>query len=246
MTSLRAYLIVTMLLGAATAARADAIVYNQPSNFPVTGAPGLYASQNDNGPGGIGNFATAYDNFTLAHTTAVSDVTWQGGYFLPPTQGTGANAITAFTLTFWSNNAGTPGVALLSQTIPGNANETFVGSETATTNGGNLVFNYSTDLTIPFVANGGTPYWLSIVPDLTFETSESGQWGWHTGTGGDGSSQQDFFGQRHTNPSDLAFALSSQTAPVPEPASLAVWALLGAAGVAYRRYRGRGKHQAAG
>jgi len=234
------------LLGTATMVRADVIVYNQPSDFPVTGAPGLWASQNDNGSPGLGNFATAYDNFTLTQTTTISDVHWQGGYFDPPVQGTGPDAITAFTLTFYADAAGQPGTVLLSQTIPGNANETFVGTEPAIGNGGNLVYNYSTNLTTPFVANGGTPYWLSIVPNLTFETSTSGQWGWHSGTGGDGSSQQDFLGDRFTNPTDLAFALSSPTAQIPEPASLAVWGLLSAAGLAYRRYRGRAKqHQAA-
>ncbi len=244
MFSVRAFLIVPMLLIAATAARAG-IVYNQPSDFPVSGAPGVYASQNDNGPTGAGNFATAYDNFTLSQTTVIKGVTWQGAYFLPPNAGTGADAITAFTLTFWSDNAGTPGVALLSQTIPGNANESFVGMETATTNGGNEVFNYFDNLPIPFTAVGGTQYWLSIVPNLFYEDAPltDGQWGWHTGTGGDGESMQDFETvtgdpttlMRFTNPHDLAFSLSDTTvSTVPEPASLAVWGLIGIAGGVYR------------
>ena len=38
---------------------------------------GLIASQNDTG-GGFGNFATAYDNFSLGSTTALTEVQWEG------------------------------------------------------------------------------------------------------------------------------------------------------------------------
>ncbi len=105
MIHLRIYMVVPMLLVAATAARADVIVYQQPSDFPVTGAAGVWASQIDQPPpNGIGDFATAYDNFTLPNTTSITGITWQGGYFLPPTQGT----ITAFTIQFWANVGGQP------------------------------------------------------------------------------------------------------------------------------------------
>jgi hypothetical protein len=230
-------LIVPILLGAATAARADVIVYQQPSDFPVTNAAGTWASQNDTAVGGIGNFATAYDNFTLTKTLPVTGVTWQGGYFAPPNPG----PITAFTLTFWSNNAGQPGVALLSEKIPGNANETFVGSEPGTgVGGGNKIFNYSTKLPVAFNAQANTTYWLSIVPDLDFSDDPNiGQWGWHTGTGGDGSARQDFLGERFTVPNDFAFSLSSPQVAVPEPASLAAWGLVGLGGFALRWYRRR-------
>jgi MYXO-CTERM domain-containing protein len=239
-------LIVPVLLGAATAARADVILYNQPSDFPVSGALGVWASQNDtNTVNGFGNFATVYDDFTLKSAANVTGASWQGGYFLPPTQG----PITAFTLTFWSNNAGQPGVPLLSQKIPGNANETLVGTEPATVQGGNLIYNYSTKLATPFPAAANTTYWLSIVPDLFFDQSNTpafGQWGWHSGTGGDGFGVQDFLGGRFIGPQlpgppDLAFTLSGTAAQVsvPEPASLLAWGLVGLGGVAFRRYRRR-------
>jgi hypothetical protein len=197
-------------------------------------APGVvpnWASQND--VGGFGNFATAYDNFRLGTTSTVNTVTWQGGYFNTATQ----NPISAFTLTFYSDNGGQPGTPLSSQRIPGNANETFVGFEQGTIPGGNLNFNYSTDLLTPFVADANTQYWLSIVPDLN-----NVQWGWHTGTGGDSIFFQDFFGVREKNPdgmsTDLAFSLIGTPNVVgglviPEPASLAVWGALGLAGLGY-------------
>jgi hypothetical protein len=228
-------LIVPILLGAATAARADFIVYQQPSDFPAMGAFGGFASQNDTAVGGIGNFATAYDNFSIKATVPITDATWQGGYFGPPNPG----PITGFTLTFWKDNGGQPGTALLSEHINGNANQSPRGFDPGL-GGGGQVFNYSTNLPTPFLAQANTPYWLSIVPDLDFSDDPSiGQWAWHTGTGGDGKMVQDYLGQRFTFNEDLAFSLSSPQAVVPEPASLAAWGLVGLGGVAYRWYRRR-------
>ena len=62
------------------------VVYNQPS---LAQAP--WASQND--PGGSGNFATVYDDFTLAADATVVQVDWWGAYFNPGVQG----PITQFT-----------------------------------------------------------------------------------------------------------------------------------------------------
>ena len=203
-----------------------AIVYSQHSDFGSPTASG-FASQNDT-TGGFGNFATAYDNFTLTSAAAVNRVTWQGLYFNPPVQGT----ITGFTLTFWSNNpagGGQPGVALLTTHISGNAGETFVGNEQGTL----PTFNYATMLPTEFDALAGTEYWLSIVPDLGFPP----QWAWHTGTGGDSRAITDFLGGRNVITSDLAFSLESGAAAVPEPGSLT---LLGAGSLillGYRRWR---------
>jgi MYXO-CTERM domain-containing protein len=238
--------LLTALACAAGPARAD-IIYTQPSDFPVSGRVGVYASQNDTAVGGFGNFATAYDNFRLSSAASITGVNWQGGYFGPPIQG----PITAFTLTFWSDNSGQPGTPLLSEKIPSNANETFVGTEPSTGAGGqDLVFNYSTNLPTAFDALANTNYWLSIVPDLVFDQNPNpafGQWGWHTGIGGDGTSMQDFFNfgtggfDRFTNPNDLAFTLTGTVTPaaVPEPASLAVWGLLGLGALGYYRLRRR-------
>jgi hypothetical protein len=197
-----------LLVTGAGRAKAD-LLYSQPSDFGSPNANGV-ASQNDTSPGGFGNFATAYDNFTLTMTATITNVTWQGLYFNPPTQG----PITAFTIAIWANNpagGGQPGAQLFTQTISGTANETFVGLE-----GGTFpTYNYSADIS-GFTATAGTAYWLSIVPDLAFPP----QWGWHSGTGGDGRSIQDFLGTRMVITNDDAFTLNSPSPAVPEPASL--------------------------
>ena len=73
-----------LLLVAAPTFASEVLVYAQNPDFQ-----GLIASQNDTG--GLGNFATSYDNFTLGSATAINQVQWVGGYFNPPVQG----AITA-------------------------------------------------------------------------------------------------------------------------------------------------------
>ena len=77
------------------------------------GTGNLYSSQNDTN--GFGNFATVYDNFTLTQTWDVESFHWVGGYFNPPAQG----LITAWTLTFYNDNAGSPGNAIASGFFPG-------------------------------------------------------------------------------------------------------------------------------
>ena len=187
-------LCVGIALVAGGRAQADPIVYTQPSQFP-NGS--LFASQND--PGGLGNFATVYDNFTLVGDTLVTDVHWQGGYFNPASPGT----ITAFDVTFWSDAAGQPGVSLLTQNIAGNAGESSLGLDS----GGYPIFSYSVVLSASFLANAGTTYWLSIVPSAT---PANPQWGWYTGSGGDSVAWQDFFGTRTQLFSVIAFDLTGQ------------------------------------
>ncbi|HLK58884.1 MAG TPA: hypothetical protein VKU00_20085 [Chthonomonadaceae bacterium] len=189
----------TLWLSANQPARAD-ILYHQPSNF--SGGT-VYASQNDSG--GFGNYATVYDDFTLSHSSALTDVSWQGGFFNPSTAGT----ITGFTLTFSADKNGLPGRTLRTEFISGNANQTSVGTE-----GTVPIYDYSAILPSVFNAAGDKTYWLSIVPDLTLPS----QWGWQTGTGGDGQAVQDLLGSRSRLSSDMAFTLSgSPRAPaVPE------------------------------
>ncbi len=195
----RALLCVAMLAAlavvAAMPAMANNIIYFQNPDYN-----GAYSSQNDTN--GFGNFATAYDNFTLSGTYTISTVEWVGSYFNPSIQGT----ITGFTVSFYADNAGVPGTQLATTgDVAGNANESFLRID----NAGNPTYLYG--LGTSFTATGGTKYWLSIVPDLGFPP----QWGWETGTGGDGASYQCFFGSCGAVPNDLAFALAT-----PEPGSM--------------------------
>ena len=189
------------LVMGAMSAQANPVIYSQ--GFDGTG--NLYASQNDTAS--LGNFATVYDNFTLGLNSTVTDVEWTGGYFNPPSQG----PITQWTVSFYGDNAGQPGGVLSTQTFAGTGSETFLGNY-----GGFPIYTYGVDLNTPFNAAAGTQYWLSVVPDLAFPP----QWGWASGTGGDGISYQDFFGGRSQLTTDMTFSLTGTT--VPEPTSLSL------------------------
>lgn len=191
-----------LLLGvAALQAQADPVIYSQPYDG---NAGGGFASQNDTVPGGFGNFATVYDNFTFPNPHNITDVHWTGIYF----NSGHTSDVTGFTIQFWSDNAGEPGVSLASYSIVGTANQTSLGSD---------VFSYDTILSSAFQAQAGIQYWLSVVPDLGFPP----QWGWLGGTGGDGLAYQDFLGSRSSVSPDRAFQLTGTG--VPEPATLGLF-----------------------
>jgi hypothetical protein len=177
------------------------VIFSQPSNFPFGG---LFASQDASH--GQGNFATAYDDFSFGAAETITGVTWQGGYF----NGSPAS-ISDFALQIWSDSGSGPNVSLFSAIIAGNAGETFLGAQFP-----GLVYAYNATLTTPFLAQAGTTYWLSIVPDIDVPP----QWGWQTGTGGDGFFYQDFGGVRIREEGDLAFTLLGTPTAVPEPFSV--------------------------
>lgn len=180
-----------------------------------TGSGNAYSSQNDT-TGGNGNFATVYDNFTLASSGTITQVLWDGEYFNPPSAG----IITGWTVSFWNDAMGQPGSLAATFPVGGNGNETFLGNW-----GGFPAFSY--DVPVSFAATGGTQYWLSVVPDLGFPP----QWGWADGNPGDGVSYQDFFGGRSPLAADMAFGLNV----VPEPGASALVAGLGLVGFSLSR-----------
>jgi PEP-CTERM motif len=183
----------------ATAGQAS-VLYSQPTNDF-----GGYYSQNDTNSGGLGNYATVYDNFTLGSAASVNLVTFVGSYV--PAQA----PIAGFTIQFYADSAGAPGASLYSAFLPGTAGETFLGTDFFS----NPEYAYSALLPTAFNAAAGTQYWLSIVPDVGLPP----QWAWESGTGGDGASYQDFFGTLTPILVDEAFTLQN----VPEPASLALF-----------------------
>ena len=181
-----------------------AIIYDQP--YDGSNIADAYASQNDSASGGFGDFAKAYDNFTLDSATSIGKVKWYGEFF------SGEPApISNFLIQFWSDNSG-PNAELFSETIVGNAHETLVEKI------GNFnLYQYGMDLSLPFQALAGTTYWLSIQATLDYPP----QWGWYQGKGGDGVAYQDFFGEIGAIPKDLAFSLAS----VPEPITILLLSL---------------------
>lgn len=203
------------LLGMSAAAGAQ--VYVQPYDPSILGL----ASQNDTSVGGVDNYATAYDDFTLVGDATITGLTFAGVYFNPGVVG----VTTSFEVQFYDDNASHPGSSLYSSSIPGNGGEVCDSSP-------NPVCTYS--VTVNFAVLGGTPYWLSIVSDSEVQP----QWAWAGGTGGDSGAFQVYFGQGTPQESDRAFSLF--TPQVPEPST---WAMMlvgfGAAGAALRRRRTR-------
>jgi len=188
----------------AVPASAGGILYAQNPTYN-----GAYSSQNDTIT--FGNFATAYDDFTLTGDPLgfnVTDFEWVGSFFNPPTPGT----ITGFTVNFYADNAGAPGALLYSTgDVPGNAGQTFL----QTDNVGDPAYLYGLTWGNPFVLANNTTYWVSVVADLGFPP----QWGWETGTGGNGAAYQCFFGTCGSiGSTDLSFAVSGS--PIPEPSSM--------------------------
>ena len=186
-----------------------AIIYDQPYDGSIFAD--AYASQNDSTiEDGQGDFAKAYDNFTLDSATAIGKVKWYGEFFLNEEVFSVAPdpaPISNFLIQFWSDNSGRPNAELFSETILGNTDETFVEKI------GNFnLYKYRMDLSLPFKALAGTTYWLSIQPTLDYPP----QWGWYQGKGGNGVAYQDFVGENGAIPKDLAFSLAS----VPEPITI--------------------------
>jgi len=167
--TLRAIGVGLLLLGLANSAAADVVLYVQ---SPLVYPPGQFPAGHDlvwssmpfpPSPGFAGGTSLAYDSFRLSSPSLINTVTWEGGYFGPPTQ----VPITNFTLTFYNDAGGKPGTALATSVIPfANANQTNLHNEIGSTGANVLVADYSANLPTSFLANDNTPYWLSIQANI--------------------------------------------------------------------------------
>ena len=151
-TILRASLLAAGALVLAGPANAD-VLFDQ----AYDGSGFAASSQNDTG-GGNGNFATVYDDFSVAADSNITGLTFTGIFFNPPEVGD----ITGFTVNVYDDAANQPGSVLSSTFFGGNGGQACA----------DVTCTYSLGLT--FSASAATTYWLSIVPDLSFPP----QWGW--------------------------------------------------------------------
>jgi hypothetical protein len=160
------------------------------------------------------------DDFSLAASETVNEVTWRGFYFP-----TGTPQLSdVFTIDFHADSGGSPG-ALLQSFVVGNAvNRTGTGTFFGP---GIEYFDYSANLGAGISLSGATQYWLSIFNDTSIDTND----GWHWGILLDGGNSQ----SRPTTadpwgPSNHAayFTLAAdEVADVPAPASLILWGMGG-------------------
>ncbi|MFZ0707968.1 MAG: PEP-CTERM sorting domain-containing protein [Candidatus Korobacteraceae bacterium] len=178
----------------------------------------LNASQNDTSNGGLGNFATTYDNWNInpGGLYTVNEVQFTGGYY-----NGNPGTITGWTVNVYFDNGGIPGTLQHTDHISGNGNETLLGGNIYTYDIGGLGFTEAS----------GVEYWLSVVPDLSFPP----QWGWATGTGGDGAAYQSYFGQNGPLGADQAFTLIGTEVPEPGTLVLLGTGVLGLAGAIRRK-----------
>ena len=192
---------------------------------PWDGGTTFIASQNET-TGGNGNFATAYDSFTLSSSSNLTGVGWTGAYFNPASQG----PIASWTVTFYADDSGVPGSLIAVGNFPGTGGETFV----TTASNGYPVYSYS-EFFSPYPVAAGT-YWLSVVPEVGFPP----QWGWATSASGNGEAYQTFFGSGSTingGGVNLAFDVyGTYDTAVPEPSTWAMM-MLGFAGLGYAGFR---------
>ncbi len=211
----KAVLLATVFALVFSAPAFAATLYSQ--SFDQTGV--AYASQNDSG--GLGNFASTYDDFNISGGNyTINEVQWTGGYF-----NGNPGSITGWTINVYFDNSGAPGALQYTDHISGNGNETSLGNFGGTP-------SYSYDVSgLNFGELAGVKYWLSVVPDLKFPP----QWGWETSAQGNGVAYQSYFGTSGPISADMAFTLIGTQ--VPEPGSLILMGtgVLGLAGVIRRK-----------
>ena len=151
-------------------------------SYPPSPSGGLVASSWVD-PNGTDADMYAYDDFTLASTTAITEVDWRGGYIYGAAYGHAFD----FSITFYDSIAGgsqplctnpqLPEIYLAYYMVGGTAGETPAGVF-----GGTPMYDYRFVLPTPFQAVAGHKYWVRIEG---FQPTYP-DWALSVGTGGDG------------------------------------------------------------
>jgi hypothetical protein len=166
-------------------------------------------------PDGLDGDTYCWDNFTLASSTAISEVHWRGAYELHPS-GSGQSPVSRFDLSIYRSIAGNSqpdmgaGGLLAHYIVSGNGGETAAG-----TFGGVLMYDYAFTLPSPFQAAAGTTYWVEIVASQgAVAPSFAPDWGLAVGSGGNNSHFRRITGATfQTIANDLAFSLVASGSP---------------------------------
>ncbi|MCC6229819.1 MAG: hypothetical protein IT432_11395 [Phycisphaerales bacterium] len=203
------FALLAMIFGVFAPTRVSAAVAYQQSPDPTGGQ---YKSS-WYPPDGLDGDEYVWDNFTLASTTAITEIRWRGAYAYGLADNIEAPVI-EFKVSIWpSNSSGfEPNVAgqpLVKYWTGNRCGETY-----ATTIGGIKHYDYSFTLPSPFQATGGVKYWVQI------EASQGiNGWNWppdwsiSKGTGGNGAHFRKVTGGNYANISgDCAFTLLNSDA----------------------------------
>lgn len=199
----RTFVVATALLCAA-AASAE-VVYQQP---PLTN--GQFYKSARWGEDGSDYDEYVWDSFMLPSTRSITEIHWRGGFT------TVSAPITMFEIAIYKSiPAGSqPDIGfgpLVHYEFPGNAGQTPAGSS-----GGVAVYDYGITLPTPFVATGGTKYWVEI---LAWQDGFP-FWSLQAASGGNGSHFRFSEGMAmfHIITGDCAFSIIA--APLPCPSDL--------------------------
>lgn len=185
----------------------------------------------------------AFDNFTVASGATVQKVTWSGLWidFASPTPAPApAPDVLTWDLAFYADNGGVPGAELSFQSFAAaDVTSTFQGNAVFSINGlfNVALYQYSVDLTNPFLAAPATQYWFSV---LARSADFNPAFALRGAVGGDDSSYQQQLGpglsivNANAVARDRAIVLEGT---VPEPGTLLITAAALLLIPALRRFR---------